>query len=131
LLAVGRLLTMTAAAACGLGALLVPSPLRVAATLASIGALVLAFCPGRALAARQLALDADGTIRIGVGESDVPAAVRYFGRYFVCLRTPSGLLTVWPDSMSSASWRRLLVACRWQRWQPGDGREAPSGSRTK
>jgi hypothetical protein len=128
---VARLLTVAAGAACVLAVVLAPSALRLAATLASIGVLALAFRPGRASAPRQLAVDASGTVRIRAGDSEQAAAVRYVGRHLVCLTTPGGLLAVWPDSMPSADWRRLLVACRWQRRQPGDGTEPPSGLRTK
>jgi hypothetical protein len=126
-----RLLTLAAAAACALAALLAPSPLRIAATLASVGAVVVAFCPGRAATARRLAIDADGAISAGGDGADGPAAVRYFGRHLVCLETPRGLLAVLPDAMSPSDWRRLLVACRWQHRPSRDGREALSGLRTK
>ena len=129
--AAARLLTLAAAVACGLAALLAPSTFRIGAALASVVAVVLAFLPGPAAAARRLAVDADGTIRAGADRADLPAVVRYFGRHLVCLETAGRLLAVWPDSMTRADWRRLMVACRWQRRLPADGRQTPSGLRTK
>jgi hypothetical protein len=129
--AAARVLTLVAAGACGTAALLAPSPMRVAAALASIGAFVLASWPASRAAARRLAVDADGTIRTGIAAADEPAVVRYCGRHLVCLGTPGGLVAVWPDSMSAANWRRLLVACRWRRRTPGDGGQAASELRTK
>ncbi len=127
--AAARLLTAAAAFACAAALLLAPSPLRAAATLASVAAL--AFCPGRAPSARQLVIGIDGAIRAGGDDEVETAAVRYFGPRFVCLQTPRGALAVWPDSMTATGWRRLLVACRWQRPPEPIGAVAAAGSRTK
>ena len=130
--AAARVLTLVAAGACGTAALLAPSPMRVAAALASIGAFALASLPGSAAAARRLAVDADGTISTGSGDADEPAVVRYCSRHLVCLGTSGGgLVAVWPDSMSATHWRRLLVACRWRRRPRGDGGQAAAELRTK
>jgi len=130
--AVGRLLTLATAAACGTAALLEPSPAAIAAAAAALGALAVSFASGRGSAAGwRIEVDADGTFRAGNGAADRPAAVRYFGRHFVCLGTADGLLAVWPDSMSRTDWRRLVVACRWQRPPSGDGGQVASGLRTK
>jgi hypothetical protein len=129
--AAARWLTLAVAVACGLAALLAPSSPRIGAALASIGAVVLSFVGGRRAIARRLAVDAEGQISAGGDGAEQPTAVRYCGRHLVCLQTPGGLLAVWPDSMSPSHWRRLLVACRWQRGRPADGRQAPSGLRTK
>ena len=129
--AAARVLTLVAAVACGTAALLAPSPMRVAAALASIGAFALACLPASRAAARRLAVDAEGAIRAGNGDADEPAAVRYCSRHLVCLGTSGGLIAVWPDSMSATHWRRLLVACRWQRRPSGDGGQAASELRTK
>jgi len=125
--AAARSLTIAAAVACTLAALLAPSPLSIAATLASIGAAVLSFRPGRDAAVRPLAIRADGK----VGAGDQPAAVRYCGRQLVCLQAPGRLLAVWPEVVSATDWRRLLVACRWQRRPGADDRATVSGLRTK
>jgi hypothetical protein len=127
--AAARLVTVAAAAACAVAALLAPSAARIVAALAAGGATLLTFAPGRSTAGRTLAVDADG--RIGVDGAEQAAVVRYCGRHLVCLGTSGGLLAIWPDSMSRANWRRLLVACRWQSRPPGHGRQMPSGLRTK
>ena len=127
--AAARMLTVAAAVACALAALLAPSPLRVAATLASIAAAALSFRPGRGAAVRQLSIRGDGSV--SAGDGDRPTAVRYCGRHLVCLQTPDRLIAVWPDAMSATDWRRLLVACRWQRRPGVDGRATASGLRTK
>ena len=130
--AAARLVTVAAAVACAVAALLAPSAPRIVAALASVGATLLAFVPIRSTAARTLAVDADGRIGVdGDGAGQEAAVVRYCGRHLVCLGTSAGLLAVWPDSMSRANWRRLLVACRWQSRQPVHDRRIPSGLRTK
>jgi len=129
--AAARWLTAAAAAACVLAFVLAPSLLRGAAAAASAAALLLVLRPARAPTPKRLAVDGDGTIRVGAGADDQLAAVRYVSRHLVCLATPLETLAVWPDSVSSTHWRRLLVACRWQRRRAGDGTEPPSGLRTK
>jgi hypothetical protein len=129
--AFARLLTLLAAVACGAAAALEPSPARIAAVLAAGGASVLAFRRGRPARPLGLAVDVAGTVSIAADDADHPAVVRYFGRHLVCLETPGGLHAVWPDSMSLSHWRRLLVACRWQRRQPDAGAGLPAGPRTK
>jgi hypothetical protein len=129
--AAARLVTTLAAAACVLAVALAPSPLRLGAALASVGALLLALLAGRAPAARRLLIGADGTISVHTGGEDRPAAVRYAGRHLICLATADRLLAVWPDSVSATDWRRLLVACRWQRRPSGAFEAFRSGLRTK
>ena len=129
--AMAQALTAAAAAACMLALLLAPSPLRLAATLGSVGVLVLAFCPGRRSVSRQLAVGSDGAIRACSGDADEAAGVRYFSPHFVCLRAPRGPLLVWPDSLAATDWRRLLVACRWQHRREGEDSGAQRGPRTK
>ncbi len=126
-----RLVTAVAVAACGVAVVLAPSPLRLGAALASAGALLFALRGARAPAARRLAVGADGTISVDAGGEDRPAVVRYVGRHLICLATAQRRLAVWPDSMSAADWRRLLVACRWQRRTSGTGGAFRSGLRTK
>lgn len=126
-----RLATAAATAACLVAVALAPSPMRLGAALASAGALLLALLAGRAPAARRLAIGADGTISVHADGEERPAAVRYAGRHLVCLATANRLLAVWPDSVSATDWRRLLVACRWQRRPPGALEAFRSGLRTK
>lgn len=130
-LALARTLTAGAVVA-GLWALLLaPSAPRALAAGLSIAVLALALRPAGPAAARRLAVDADGTIRAGTGDADEAAVVRYSGRHFVCLEAGGRLLAVWPDALGPAHWRRLQVACRWQRPLPGAGTPGSSGLRTK
>jgi len=129
--AFARLLTLAAAVACGAATALAPSPARIAAALAAGGAAAFAFGPRRFARVRRLAVDGAGAVSMAAGDADHPAVIRYFGRHLVCLETPGGLHAVWADSMSPSHWRRLLVACRWQRRQPDAGAGLPAGPRTK
>jgi hypothetical protein len=54
---------------------------------------------------------------VEVDATAVPVTVRYATPGFICLGSPRGLLTIWPDSMSASEWRRLVVSCRWHRAQ--------------
>jgi len=130
--ALAQALSGAAAVACLLAFQLAPSPLRLAAALASAAALVLALRPSPTSALPpRIGVDAGGAVQVRTGDADEAAAVGYCAPHYICLQTRRGPLPVWPDSIAAADWRRLLVACRWSRRQDGDGRPAPADRRTK
>jgi hypothetical protein len=113
---VGRVaiaLTAVATAGCLAAVALAPSGTRVAVALAAM--LVLGLAARRISASRAgtLAVDPDGTLRVDCGDGIRSAKVGYCGAALICLRTPDGLVAIWPDAMPATHWRRLLVACRW------------------
>jgi len=125
---IAQCLTVAAAAACLAALLLEPSGGRLAAALASIMALAIASLPGRAAPATGLVVAADGTIRVEEGEESRSAIVGYCSEQLICLLAAGRHHAVWPDGLSGAGWRRLLIACRWPR---APGQEPHATVRTK
>ena len=110
---IARVVTGLAALACLVAVVLEPTLTRGVATLVALLASLFALVDRRGPEVRQIGLLGNGNLRAVVDDVDGPAAVRYCSPGFLCLRTPSGSIAVWPDCLSAPSWRRLLVWCRW------------------
>jgi hypothetical protein len=120
--------TAVAAAACVIALALSPSVPRAAAALAALSAAAFAATRPAASWVGRLGIDADGTVHVDPDPGNQSATVGYCGPRFVCLRTLTGAVDVWPDAMNASEWRRLQVACRWPR---GKADLADGKARTK
>ena len=126
-----RLVTALAFLGCLITLSLEPTLLRGAAALAAAAAIAWAWRPQRGPDLSQVSVDADGEIRGRVADVDAPATVQFCSAGLLCLRVAGRPVAIWPDSLTAADWRRLLVCCRWPRGGSATGGRPPAVVRTK
>ncbi len=108
-----------------------PTLLRGAAALAAAAALAWTWRPQRGPDLSQVRVDPDGRIRARIADVDEAATVQFCSAGLLCLRAAGRLVAIWPDSLTAADWRRLLVCCRWPRGGSSTGGRPPVTVRTK
>ena len=110
---IARVVTGLAVLACLVAVVREPTLMRGVATLVALLASLFALVDRRGPQVRQIGLLGNGNLRAVVDDVDGPAAVRYCSPGFLCLRSASGSIAIWPDCLSAPNWRRLQVWCRW------------------
>jgi hypothetical protein len=110
---------VAAAAAIALVAAALRSGFNAALLLLAIGAAIAAWRLSRlrAVGPAEIGVDDEGTVVLRGPQSKaidpVPLHCRFAAPWLITLRHGSTLISIWPDSLPEAAYRRLWVHLRW------------------
>lgn len=97
--------------------------------LLAIGAVIAAWLAGRprAAAPAEIGIDGEGTVLLRSPESGSESfrlQCRFAAPWLITLRHGTTLVSVWPDSLPEAAFRRLWVHLRWSGAAASDDRRS-------